>query len=156
VGERGYCLVLRADDRRFREIGDLLKANVVLATVQGTDGEYYFLTNRPRVRLRSVSIEEAEGGVKEVLAGTADATQLDASVARLFVQRYPQLKMFPNNCVEQPLWPVPWGISIRSDDPDLLRFLQAFVAKAKETGWLRERTERWLEAPRIKDALDLG
>ena len=50
----------------------------------------------------------------------------------------------------------PWGISIRSDDPVLLRFLQVFVVKAKETGWLREHTERWLEPQRIRDALDLG
>lgn len=155
VGERGYCLVARADDDRFHEVEDILKPGVAVAAVQGTDGEHYLLTNYTDVEVSSKPVVAAEKIILDVLAGEADVTMVYSLATPLFLENYPELKTFPAECVEDPIWSVPWGISILPGDPVFRQFLEALVAKMKETGWFEERTERWLDSELLEDALTL-
>jgi ABC-type amino acid transport substrate-binding protein len=155
IGERGHCLVARADDDRFQEVEDILKPGVVVAAVQGTDGEQYLITEHPEVEVRSKTLAEPLDTVLDVLAGEADVTLVYSSVTPLLLEKHSELKAFPSDCVEHPIWSAPWGVSLPPGDPVFLQFLQALVGRMEESGWLEEHSEQWLDSDLLQDAMIL-
>lgn len=151
VGERGYCLVARVDDDRFQGVEDILKPGVIVTAVQGTDGEHYLLTEYPGIEVRSKTLAEPLDAVPDVLAGEADVTLVYSLVTPLVLENYPELKAFPAECVEHPIWSVPWGVSLPPDDPVFRQFLEALVARMEETDWLEGHTEQWAESELLEN-----
>jgi hypothetical protein len=155
IGERGYCLIARVEDSRYQTAEDALQPGVLFTVIEGTDVAYYLESNQPQVELQTKSVAILEETVGAVRAGEADVTAAYSLVTPALLAKYPELKAFPDGCIEEPLWSTTWGISIRADDPLFQEFLEGLVASLRETGWFEERAEQWVSSPILMETLDI-
>lgn len=150
IMERGYCFLARADDDRFNEFEDILQPDIVFAAVKGTDGDYVLKNEYPEVELDSVKGKYAEDSIKEVLSGEADVTFAYSSAIPGILEVLPQLKAFPSDCQENPIWPAEWGIMVPKGDPVWRQWVQDLVDELSDSGWFEERLEHWSQPENLK------
>ena len=155
IGVRGYCLLAAEGDTRFQEVEHIRQPGIVFGVVEGTDVEHRLLTEYPEVELLPKQLAIAEVIVSDLLEGEVDVTAVYASLTPVLMGKYPGLAAFPAGCAEAPIWPTPWGISVRNDDPLFHEFLAGLVASLRETGWFEDRATFWIESPRLLNALSI-
>ena len=154
MGQKGYCLLVKEGDDRFQDLESGLQQDVVLTTAQGTDAEYYLLTNYPALKLQSKKVITAQDVVEEILNGESDAVVVNALITDLVLEKHSLLAARPEDCAENPAWTVPWGISIQPD-PVLEQFLVSTVAELMGDNWLEVRKEKWLSSKQLRGVLGL-
>ena len=156
VGERGHCFIARVDDMRYKQILDIQNPDARIVVLKGSDGEFLLSRDFPKVRAQSVETDVAEAVVRSVLDDTADIALVYSSIAPLVVSRFPQLRVFPDDCIENPLLPVAWGISLRPGDSAFIAFVENLASQVSASGWLASRVEYWSDLTLLGDMADFG
>ena len=145
--EEGNCFLVR-NESPIHTLEDLNSPDVTIATITGSGSEQMVMANLPNAKLHSVPTATGGGGAppEEVLAGRADASQFDGVLALAWEQRFPELRVAPDGCFENPTMPTPVGIAINKEDPAWKAFWEEVVAdleaqgligdwRAKYSGW---------------------
>ena len=145
IGEEGIAFLVRKDNDAINTAEDLDKDGVTIATVTGSGSEQMITGNFKNAQIKSIISSTGGSGAppEEVLAGRADAAQFDAVLTNAYQERFPDLKVVPQDAFEKPLFPTPIGIALRKDDPQFREFLQSIVADLQQQGLIQSWREKW-------------
>jgi ABC-type amino acid transport substrate-binding protein len=137
--EEGNCFLVR-NDSPIHTLEDLNSSDVTIATITGSGSEQMVQANLPNAKIRSVPTATGGGGAppEEVLSGRADASQFDGVLALAWDQRFPELRVAPDNCFEDPTMPTPVGIAINKGDPEWKTFWEEVVADLESQGLIKD------------------
>tara|TARA_Y100000294_G_scaffold177696_1_gene204286 strand:- start:2790 stop:3638 length:849 start_codon:yes stop_codon:yes gene_type:complete len=137
----GNSVAVKADDTRFADIGDLNRANIKIAVVQGEYGHVYAKRHLPKAKL--VVLEKSVDTTMPLVAvatGQADAGFAESNTVKAFVEEQEGVKdLFPN----QPYSTTPITWSVRKGDQELLNFLDNAITYLKATGFLDSTTQKY-------------
>ena len=111
----GNGAAVKADDQRYKTLGDMNTPDTRIAVVQGGQAEDFVRRNMPKAQLISLATGDLTAGMVEVAAGRADVGIEDSYTINEFVHRQPSLK---NLFADQPfnLTPVAWSVSRGNSD----------------------------------------
>jgi hypothetical protein len=147
LADRGWCLAARADTL-YTTVADAAAAGARFKAVTGTAVERGL--REAAVSLDSVASEIAEAPLSELLAGDVDVVPIDSRIADVVLEEFPELRMFPATCREEPLWPDRFGLLVVTDDPAWVQFVAALGAKLQSEGWFEGRIEQFLGGSAIR------
>jgi len=145
IGEEGIAFLVRKDNDAINTAEDLEKDGVTIATVTGSGSEQMIRDNFKNAQIKSIISPTGGSGAppEEVLAGRSDAAQFDAVLTNAYQERFPDLKVVPQDAFEKPLFPTPIGIAVRKDDPQFREFLQSVVSDLQQQGLIQSWREKW-------------
>ena len=126
--------VLKSDNR-FINIEDFDQSNVKIAVIQGEQGYEYARNNFKKAELKILSGSDLSLAPLQVKKGLADAALSDQYILRRYVNKNPELK---DALANKPYFilPVCWSVSKKSDDDELLQFLNRELKILEENGKL--------------------
>lgn len=144
-GQEGIAFLVRENNDEINAVDDLKQPGVSIATVTGSGSEQMIQANFQEAEIRSILSPAGGSGAppEEVISGRADAAQFDAVLTEAYRQRFPELKVVPENAFEEPLFPTPTGMAVPKDDPLFQEFLASVVADLREEGKLSEWRHQW-------------
>lgn len=150
IGERGHCLIIKKGDDRFNTLLDIEQPDLSIAVIKGSDAEYLIGRDFPRVRIESIAEEDSESIFKAVKEGTADGAIVYSRIAPLIIHHNSDLDAFPDDCIEYPILPVPWGISLRQNDVEFIKYASDLADQLIASGWIQSRIDTWSEIDRLE------
>jgi ABC-type amino acid transport substrate-binding protein len=144
-GEEGIAFLVQKDNAAIATIEDLQKPGVTVATVTGSGSEQMIKDNFKEVELKSILSPTGGSGAppEEVISGRVDAAQFDAVLTQAYLERFPGLKVVPEDAFEKPLFPTPIGLAVRKDDQLLREFLTEVVDGLQAKGQIQEWRAQW-------------
>ena len=144
-GEEGIAFLVQKDNAAIATFEDLQKPGVTVATVTGSGSEQMIKDNFKEVELKSILSPTGGSGAppEEVISGRVDAAQFDAVLTQAYLERFPGLKVVPEDAFEKPLFPTPIGLAVRKDDQLLREFLTEVVDGLQAKGQIQEWRAQW-------------
>jgi polar amino acid transport system substrate-binding protein len=144
-GEEGIAFLVQKDNATIATVEDLQKPGVTIATVTGSGSEQMIKANFQDVQIKSILSPTGGSGAppEEVLSGRVDAAQFDAVLTQAYLERFPGLKVVPEDAFEKPLFPTPIGLAVRKDDQLFREFLTKVVKELEAKGQIQEWREQW-------------
>ena len=140
----GNGAVVKVGDNRFDSIDDLNKENIKIAVIQGEYGHIYAQKYLPEAEL--VVLEKSADLTMPLVAvtsGQADVGLSTSDVIKEYVANHPELKdLFAN----QPYSTTPITWAVRSDDQELLNFLNNAINYLEATGFLDATAKKYQPA----------
>lgn len=127
--EGGYCYLAKKDSP-LTSTDQLNDPNVKMANFVGT-GTYETMQEAyPKATqvTRTAAAGEAVNA-PEVQSGQADVTPFDAALAEVYKQRFPDLKVFPEDCFENPDLMTPIAAGLPKGDAGFTQFFTELVAE---------------------------
>ena len=115
-------------------------AEVKLAALRNSTSATFVEQAAPKATL--VEVANYDEAVKMVTSGEVAAMVADAPVCMLQVLRNPDAGLVT---LEKPLTIEPFGIALRSDDPEFLNLVQNYLRTYEGTGLLGRLRQKWLE-----------
>ncbi len=144
-GEEGIAFLVQKNNEAITKVEDLHKPGVTIATVTGSGSEQMIKANFKDAELKSILSPTGGSGAppEEVLSGRVDAAQFDAVLTQAYLERFPGLKVVPEDAFEKPLFPTPIGLAVRKDDQLFQEFLTEVVQDLQTKGQIQEWRARW-------------
>lgn len=131
-------LTLKKNTDRFKDWGDLNKADVVVAATLGTTQEKQVKQYFPDAEHKIV--EAPARDFQEVLSGRADAHITSNVEAYKLVEKYPQMMIVP---VSAPKSPTPIAVLLPRDDQPWINYVNTWIALKRERGFFDEVGKKW-------------
>ena len=117
---------------------DLTKPGIRIAVKKGTTAHQY--ASRELTKARVFVLDKESAAVLEVTQGKVDAFIYDS----LSVYRHHQRHLRTTRAILQPFREETWAIGLRKQDVTLLRSINAFLMKFKETGGFEKLGDKFL------------
>lgn len=137
----GNSGAVKSDDNKFRTFEDVNKKGVKVAVIQGEYGHIYsqkYLTNATLIVLEKSS--DLTGPLIAVSSGQADVGLSTGDTVSEYVSKHSEVKnLFP----DQPYSTTPISWAVRSDDQELLNFLNNAISYLKSTGFLDATAKKY-------------
>jgi len=137
----GNSAVVRADDTRFENIEDLNRDDIKVAVIQGEYGHIYAQKYLPKAEL--VVLEKSADltmPLVTVTSGQADVGLSTSDVVSEYVAVHSELKDLFS---DQPYSTTPITWAVRSDDQELLNFLDNAISYLEATGFLDATAKKY-------------
>lgn len=131
-------LTLATNVDRFKDWGDLDKAEVTVAATLGTTQEKQVKDFFPMATHKIV--EAPARDFQEVLAGRADAHITSNVEANKLVAKYPQMMIVP---VMQPKAPTPIAMLMPQADQVWINYVNTWISLKEERGFFDELGKKW-------------
>jgi len=125
----GYCYLAKKDSP-LTTTDQINSPDVTMANFVGTGT--YETTKAAYPEVKQVTRTAAAGeavNAPEVESGQADVTPFDAALAQVYAERYPDLKVFPEDCFENPDLPTPVAAGLPKGDAGFTQFMTDLVAE---------------------------
>ena len=135
-------LILSKNADRFKDWGDLDKADVTVAATLGTVQEKQVQEFFPNAQHKIV--EAPARDFQEVLAGRADAHITSNVEANKLVAKYPQMMIVP---VPEPKAPTPIAMLMPQEDQVWINYVNTWIALKQERGFFKELGKKWQLLP---------
>ncbi|MFH1053513.1 MAG: ABC transporter substrate-binding protein [Candidatus Woesearchaeota archaeon] len=137
----GNSGAVRADDNRFKTINDLNQNDVKIAVIQGEFGHIYAKKYLPKAELLVLDKSSDNSlPLTAVTSGKADVGLIMSDVVDGYVKEHPEVKkVFDGEPYSTT--PIAWGV--RTEDQELLNFLDNAIAYLKATGFLDATAEKY-------------
>jgi polar amino acid transport system substrate-binding protein len=144
-GTEGIAFLVRKDNGDIRTAEDMHRPGVSIATLTGSGSEQMIRENFKSAEIRSIISPTGGSGAppEEVISGRVDAAQFDAVLTHAYLERFPNLKVVPEDAFEHPLFPTPIGVAVRKDDPLFREFLADVVEELQSSGRMAKWREKW-------------
>jgi polar amino acid transport system substrate-binding protein len=144
-GEEGIAFLVQKENQAISTVEDLQKPGVTIATVTGSGSEQMIKANFKDVELKSILSPTGSSGAppEEVISGRVDAAQFDAVLTQAYLERFPDLKVVPEEAFEKPLFPTPIGLGVRKDDQLFREFLTEVVQDLAAKGQIQDWRAQW-------------
>jgi ABC-type amino acid transport substrate-binding protein len=144
-GEEGIAFLVQKENQAISTVEDLQKPGVTIATVTGSGSEQMIKANFKDVELKSILSPTGGSGAppEEVISGRVDAAQFDAVLTQAYLERFPDLKVVPEEAFEKPLFPTPIGLGVRKDDQLFREFLTEVVQDLAAKGQIQDWRAQW-------------
>lgn len=120
---------------------DLNKPGMKVVSCVGTTGEEAAKKFLPKADYKS--FDQPVDATQEIVSGRADAFVYDLNVIEVLNKRQGAGKTF---LLPEPFTFEPWGIGHKQGDPDLTRFLNAFLFQIKNDGRYERIYDKWLRS----------
>ena len=124
----------------IKEAGEINRANLKLAALEGSTSQRFVERNLPEAQLTKT--KDYDTAVKMVLNDEVDALVADMSVCMLSMLRFPGKGLATLN---QPLALEPSGIAMLPGDAQLKNLIENFIKAFEGTGLLEQLRKKWLE-----------
>jgi polar amino acid transport system substrate-binding protein len=145
----GNGAVVKKDDNRFHDIGELNKKDVKIAVVQGEQGYEYARKNLTNASLIALSGSDLSLAPLEVKLGKADAALSDQYVLRRYCDKNPEVKdALKDNPYD--VLPICWSVSKDAKDSSLLNYINRELNTMEETGELQKIIDKYPMIPFVK------
>ncbi len=131
-------LILAKNADRFKDWGDLNKADVTVAATLGTTQEKQVKQFFPDAKHQIV--EAPARDFQEVLAGRADAHITSNVEANKLVEKYPQMMIV---AVSEPKAPTPIAMLLPQGDQVWINYINTWIALKRERGLFKELGQKW-------------
>ena len=131
-------LILSKNAERFKDWGDLDKAEVTVAATLGTTQEKYVKRFFPNATHKIV--EAPARDFQEVLAGRAHAHITSNVEANKLVAKYPQMMIVP---VSAPKAPTPIAMLLPQGDQVWINYVNTWIALKQERGLFNDLGKKW-------------
>jgi polar amino acid transport system substrate-binding protein len=128
--EAGTCYLIREDETRFKTVADLNNPDVRITGFVGTGTTQQIQKTYPNAKL--VLRQQAPGeeiNYIPVQQGEADAAPFDSPLAIVYGDAFPGLKLFPEDCLQNPDLPTDIGVGIRKGDAGLAQLLEQMITE---------------------------
>lgn len=133
----GHSVTIRKEDAgKFKDMADLDKPGVVIATVLGTSGHEYLRQNFKNATIRALDTGDLTQDSLEVLAGRADAALQDSFKVAQVVARHPDklVDLFG----ARPFYLLPIAYALKSGNDELRRLVNTGLEWMDSTGKWQE------------------
>ena len=134
----GNSAVVRTDDPRFAKVTDVMqldKPGMTVSVVSGEQSYEFAKANFTNAKLTVIKSADLATGLMEVTAKRADVALSDHYVVKSFVSKNPGTRdLFAANPWN--VQPIAWAV--RTDDQELLNFLNASLDYLDSTGRLQQ------------------
>ena len=131
-------LILTKNAARFKDWGDLDKADVTVAATLGTTQEKQVKSYFPNAKYKIV--EAPARDFQEVLSGRADAHITSNVEAHKLIVKYPQMMIVP---VSAPKSPTPIAILLPQADQVWINYVNTWIRLKQERGFFSELGKKW-------------
>lgn len=131
-------LILAKNKDRFKDWGDMDKADVTVAATLGTTQEKQVKQFFPNAKHQIV--EAPARDFQEVLAGRADAHITSNVEAHKLVAKYPQMMIVP---VSAPKAPTPIAMLLPQADQVWINYVNTWIALKRERGFFDGLGKKW-------------
>ena len=124
----GTCYLIRASETRFKTTQDFNQDGVRITGFVGTGTTQQIQKAYPKAQM--VLRQQAPGeevNYIPVQQNQADAAPFDSPLAVVYGNKFPGLKLFPDNCFQNPDLPTPIGIGIKKGDAGLAQVLKDLI-----------------------------
>lgn len=125
-------------EEKLADISDLNSADITLALRRGATPVAFAQQTFPKAKLLQLDDEGAQ--IQEVVSGRADATIASEPLPSSAVADYPDQLYIP---FDDLLNVTAEGIAVRKGDPDVLNFLNNWIAANWRNDFLQERNDFW-------------
>jgi ABC-type amino acid transport substrate-binding protein len=122
ISYTGNTALVRADDKRFKDMNDLNASGVTVAVVQGTQDHEYALKNFPLATIKAIATQDVPLLFTEVATGRADVALADTYNVRNFLTQHSNLKELTP---EKPYNILPAAWNVRYEDVALWQFINS-------------------------------
>lgn len=123
---------------KLNEIEDLNSPDITLALRRGATPVAFAQQTFPKARILQLDEEGAQ--IQEVVSGRADATIASEPLPSTSVNDYPDQLYIP---FDDLLNVTAEAIAVRKGDPDVLNFLNNWIANSWRNDFLQERNDFW-------------
>jgi polar amino acid transport system substrate-binding protein len=148
----GYSAVVRAGETRFKSLADFNQSGIRVAVLQGGSSQAYVKQNFPKAEIVALSSTNQTLPFIEVLSGRADVGINDAWSARRFAMTQTAVT---DLFADQPYNVQPTAWTVRKDNDDLLRFLDAAIETILVNGKFEEMARAYEASGRYKSVMQL-
>jgi len=128
----GGCYIAMKDNDKVNTLEDLRNPDVKLAVILGAGLTAAVQEKYPEPQYIE---EQVSGGASTnlmaILAGRADASAIDSAVGPAHLEVYPELKLIPEDCLENPDVAMDIGVAFRKNDPVFAAMVEGVIAKHK-------------------------
>lgn len=134
--------VVRKDDNRFKTFSDLDRSDITIAIAEGWVSTDYARAHLTKPKLKTIPVGgDAFVQLDDVLMGRADVALQDSPTVVQYVKAHAdKVKVL---WLDDPPCIVPGGFTVRTDDTDLLRFLNSCLAIMKADGTIDKLDQKW-------------
>ena len=126
----GTCYLIRKTETRFKTTADFNQAGIRITGFVGTGTTQQIQKAYPNAEM--VLRQQAPGeevNYIPVQQNAADAAPFDSPLADVYATQFPDLKVFPDNCLLNPDLPTPIGIGIKKGDAGLAQVLTDLIKR---------------------------
>lgn len=126
----GFCYLVKKSNTKINKLSDMNDPSVKMGnfigtgTYEATSHKYSKATQVPRT---AAAGEEAP--IPDLLSGKVDVAPFDASLALVYKQEYPQLKVLPKDCTLHPDISTPIAVAFAKGDAGFKSFLKALFKR---------------------------
>jgi ABC-type amino acid transport substrate-binding protein len=128
----GECYLVLKTNTKVKATADLNNPDVKITGLQGTGSLQSVQSKYPKatyVIVQGSAGQEAD--FLDVLNGKADAAIIDSPVAPGYAQKYPELKVVPDDCQTNSDVPTPIGVGYNKGDEGWSTFIKGVLADLK-------------------------
>jgi cyclohexadienyl dehydratase len=134
--------VVRKNEQRFKTFKDLDRDDIVIAIAEGWVSTDYARAHLTKPKLKTIPVGgDAYVQLDDVLMGRADIALQDSPTVVQYAKAHPdKVKVL---WLDHPPCIVPGGFAVRTDDGDLLRFLNSCLAIMRADGTISNLNKKW-------------
>jgi len=148
----GNGAIVSKDDVRFKTLNDFNQPNLKIAVAQGEASHEYAKEHFSLAKINALSTSDLSLPLAEVSVGRADIGLADAWSTAKYAKEHPEvINLFAANPYD--LTPVGWAV--RSEDIQLLNFINTAIEYTQSTGRMKE-WEKIYDAHWVKPILTFG
>lgn len=123
----GFCYLTQADNP-LATTDEFNSPDVTMANFIGTGTFEAVKAAYPEAKQVTRTAAAGEGAnVPEIQSGKADITPFDASLAKVYEAKYPDLKIIPEDCFESPDLPTPVALGLPQGDMGFVELITNIV-----------------------------
>lgn len=123
----GFCYLTQADNP-LSTTDEFNSPDVTMANFIGTGTFEAVQAAYPEAKQITRTAAAGEGAnVPEIQSGKADITPFDASLAKVYEAKYPDLKIIPEDCFESPDLPTPVAVGLPKGDMGFVELVTGIV-----------------------------
>lgn len=134
----GNSAVIRKGDTRFKGIKDIMqldRPDLTIAVVSGEQSHGFVKSFFRKAKIKVIKSADLTTALLEVASKRADVALSDHYVVKSYVSKHPEMvDLFAKNPWD--IQPIAWAV--RSDDQELLNFLNSAIDYLESTGKLKE------------------
>lgn len=134
----GNSAVIRKGDTRFKGIKDVMqldRPDLTIAVVSGEQSHGFVKSFFRKAKIKVIKSADLTTALLEVASKRADVALSDHYVVKSYVSKHPEMAdLFAKNPWN--IQPIAWAV--RSDDQELLNFLNSAIDYLESTGKLKE------------------
>jgi len=139
----GIALALvRKDDQRFKTFKDLDRSDITMVIAEGWVSSDYARAHLSKPKFKTIPVGgDAYVQLDDVLMGRADVALQDSPTVVQYVKAHPdKVKVL---WLDHPPSIAPGGFALRTDDAELLRYLNSCLLMLKVDGTISDLNKKW-------------